>query len=65
MNSLSLTVWNADSLTGRKFWTFPGDLLSEVTTTWEVKVCDGSMRACYSTSVDVADNFILNTHVLA
>ena len=53
------------SLTGRKFSTFPGDLVTEVTVNREVKIRGGLMRGGYSTSVETVDDFILNTHALA
>ena len=53
------------SLTGRKFSTFPGDLVTEVTVNREVKIRSGLMRGGYSTSIETVDDFILNTHALA
>ena len=40
------------------------DLVSEVTVNQEVKLCDIPMWGGYSTSVEVADNLILNTYAL-
>ena len=53
------------SLTGRKFSSIPGDLVTEVTANREVKIRGGRMRDGYSTSVEAVDDFILNTHALA
>ena len=53
------------SLTGRKFSTIRGDLVTEVTVNQEVKTRGGPMRDGYNTSVEDADDFILNTHSLA
>ena len=52
------------TLTGRKFSTIPGDLVTEVTVNQEVKIRDSPMRGGYSTSVETVDDFILNTHAL-
>ena len=53
------------SLTGRKFSTIRGDLVTEVTVNQEVKTRGGPMRDGYNTSVEDADDFILSTHSLA
>ena len=53
------------SLTGRKFSTIPGDLVTEVTVNREVKIRGGPMRGGYSTSIEAVDDFILSTHSLA
>ena len=47
------------SLSGRKFLSIPGDLVTEVIVNLEVKIL------AYSTSVEVADDIILNAHALA
>ena len=53
------------SLTGRKFSTIPGDLVTEVTVNQEVNICGGLMQGGYSTSVETVDDFIFNSHALA
>ena len=53
------------SLSGRKFSTIPGDLVTEVTVNREVKIRGGPMRGGYSTSEEAVDDFVLNTHSLA
>ena len=53
------------SLSGRKFSTIPGDLVTEVTVNREVKVRGGPMRGGYSTSGETVDDFVLNTHSIA
>ena len=49
-------------LSGRKIWTNPGDLVTEVTVNQEVKIRGGPMRGGYSISVETVYDFILNTH---
>ena len=53
------------SLTGRKFSTIPGDLVTEATVNREVKIRGGPMRGGHSTSVEAVGDFVLNTHVIA
>ena len=53
------------SLSGRKFSTIPGDLVTEVTVNREVKIRGGPMRGGYSTSAEAVDDFVLNTHSIA
>ena len=53
------------SLSGKKFSTIPGDLVTEVTVNREVKVRGGPMRGGYSTSGEAVDDFVLNTHSIA
>ena len=53
------------SLTGEKFSTTPGDLLTEVTTNREVKVRRMPMRGGHSTSFDAESDFVLISHILA
>ena len=48
-----------DSLSGNKFSTIPGDLVTEVAIYREVKVRGGPMRGSHSASIN-AENFILN-----
>ena len=52
-----------DSLSGNKFSTIPGDLVTEVAIYREVKVRGGPMRGGHSASIN-AENFILNSHML-
>ena len=52
------------SLTGRKSFTIPGDLVTEVTVNREVKIRDGPKRGGYRTSVEAVDDFILKTRAL-
>ena len=51
------------SLSGNKFSTIPGDLVTEVAIYREVKVRVGPMRGGHSASIN-AENFILNSHML-
>ena len=53
-----------DSLSGNKFSTIPGDLVTEVAIYREVKAIGGPMRGGRSVSIN-AENFILNSHMLA
>ena len=51
------------SLSGKKFSTIPGDLVTEVTINKEVKVRGGPMRGGYSISFDAENDFVLNSHI--
>ena len=53
------------SLSGKKFSTIPGDLVTEVTIYREVKVRGGPMRGGFSTRFDAENDFVLNSHILA
>ena len=50
-------------MSGNKFSTIPGDLVTEVAIYREVKVRGGPMRGGHSASIN-AENFILNYHML-
>ena len=52
-----------DGLSGNKFSTIQGDLVTEVAIYREVKVRGGPMRGDHSASIN-AENFILNSHML-
>ena len=52
-----------DRLSGNKFSTIPGDLVTEVAIYREVKVRGGPVRGGHSVSIN-AENFILNSHML-
>ena len=52
-----------DSLSGNKFSTIPGDLVTEVAIYREVKVRGGPTRGAHIASIN-AENFILNSHML-
>ena len=53
------------SLSGKRFSTIPGDLVTEVTINREVKIRGWPMRGEYSTSFDAENYFVLNSHILA
>ena len=54
-----------DSLSGNKFSTIPGDLVTVVAINREVKARGGPMRSGYSASINAESDFILNFHMLA
>ena len=53
------------SLTGDKFSTVHGDLITETTINREVKVRGGPMQGGYSTSLKTTDAFIKTSHLMA
>ena len=53
------------SLSGDKFSTIHGDLITETTINREVKVRGGPMRGGYSTSLPNTDTFIKTSHLMA
>ena len=54
-----------DSLSGNKFSTIPGDLVTAVAINREVKARGSPMRGGYSASINAESDFILNFHMLA
>ena len=58
------TFGYGNSLSGDKFSTIPGDLVTEVAINREVNVTGGPIRGGYSASMN-AENFILNSHMLS
>ena len=54
-----------DSLSGNKFSTIPGDLVTVVAINREVKATGGPMRGGYSASINAESDFTLNFHMLA
>ena len=53
------------SLSGKKFSTIPGDLVTEVKINREAKVRGVPMIGGYSTSFDAENDFVLKSHILA
>ena len=72
MEILNGNVWEdlksngfGGSLTGDKFSTVHGDLITETTINREVKVRGGPMQGGYSTSLKTTDAFIKTNHLMA
>ena len=53
------------SLSGNKFLTIPGDLVTEMAINREVKIMGDPMRGSHSASINAENDFILNSHMLA
>jgi len=53
------------SLSGDKFSSIPGDLVTEIGPNCESKIHGGPMRGGYSTSPEAIDRFYRNSHKLA
>ena len=53
------------SLSGKKFSTIPGDLVTEVTINRKLKLHGGPMRERHSTRFDAENDFVLSSHILA
>ena len=53
------------SLSVSNFSTIPGDFVTEVAINRGVKIMSGPMRGGHSASINVENDFILNSHMLA
>ena len=60
-----LTNGFVKSISGEPFSTIYGDLMTEATLNWEVKIRGRPMRGGYSTSEETTDTFLKTSHIIA